>query len=157
MSFSVLSKSHNSFSFHRNSRRARRNNHRGGVVWFTGLSGAGKSTLARLMEGELFARGMQVSVLDGDNLRRGLNSDLGFAPADRVENIRRAAEVANVGPAAAPDRLDRGCRADRRGKGARVEVVEQARHRFLRAGLVGPDEAGRPALDRADLGDGPTV
>jgi adenylyl-sulfate kinase len=66
------------------------------VIWFTGLSGAGKSTLARVVEGELFARGMQVSVLDGDNLRRGLNSDLGFAPTDRVENIRRAAEVARL-------------------------------------------------------------
>lgn len=78
------------------SERSRRNRHRGGVVWFTGLSGAGKSTLARAVERQLFDRGMQVTVLDGDNLRRGLNSDLGFAPADRVENIRRAAESARL-------------------------------------------------------------
>ncbi|MBS0660142.1 MAG: adenylyl-sulfate kinase [Verrucomicrobia bacterium] len=76
--------------------RTRRHGHRGAVVWLTGLSGAGKSTLARGVERELFARGSLVTVLDGDNLRRGLNSDLGFAPADRVENIRRAAEAARL-------------------------------------------------------------
>ncbi len=76
--------------------RAVRNGHRGAVVWFTGLSGAGKSTLARALESSLFGWGMLVSVLDGDNLRGGLNSDLGFAPKDRVENIRRAAEVARL-------------------------------------------------------------
>lgn len=75
---------------------ASRHGHRGGVVWLTGLSGAGKSTIARALEGELFTRRLLVSVLDGDNLRRGLNSDLGFAPADRVENIRRTAEVARL-------------------------------------------------------------
>lgn len=74
--------------------RGHRNGHQGGVVWFTGLSGAGKSTLAMLVEQRLFALGMQVYVLDGDNVRRGLNSDLGFAPEDRVENIRRVGEAA---------------------------------------------------------------
>jgi adenylyl-sulfate kinase len=75
-------------------RRWTRNGHKGCVVWLTGLSGSGKSTLTRALEGHLFARGMQTFVLDGDNLRHGLNSDLGFLPADRMENIRRVAEVA---------------------------------------------------------------
>jgi bifunctional enzyme CysN/CysC len=74
--------------------REERNRHRGAVLWFTGLSGAGKSTLAFLLEEELFKRGYQVYVLDGDNVRDGLNSDLGFSPADRTENIRRVGEVA---------------------------------------------------------------
>jgi bifunctional enzyme CysN/CysC len=74
--------------------RALRNGHRGGVVWLTGLSGSGKSALAREVERELFNGGRQVYVLDGDNIRHGLNSNLGFAPEDRVENIRRVAEVA---------------------------------------------------------------
>lgn len=71
-----------------------RNGHRGAVVWFTGLSGAGKSTLAMEVERRLFLRGYQVYVLDGDNVRRGLNTDLGFSPADRLENIRRIGETA---------------------------------------------------------------
>jgi bifunctional enzyme CysN/CysC len=74
--------------------RALRNGHRGGVVWLTGLSGSGKSALAREVERELFNGGRQVYVLDGDNIRHGLNSNLGFAPEDRVENIRRVSEVA---------------------------------------------------------------
>lgn len=74
--------------------RARANGHSGGIIWFTGLSGAGKSTLAQALEKALFARGCQVYVLDGDNLRRGLCHDLGFSPEDRHENIRRAAAVA---------------------------------------------------------------
>jgi bifunctional enzyme CysN/CysC len=74
--------------------RAWRNGHRGGVIWFTGLSGAGKSTLAMLVERVLFNKGFHVTVLDGDNVRRGLNADLGFAPEDRAENIRRVGEVA---------------------------------------------------------------
>ena len=74
--------------------REKRNNHRGGVLWLTGLSGAGKSTLAFALEAELFARGYQVYVLDGDNVRHGLNSDLGFTHRDRSENIRRVGEVA---------------------------------------------------------------
>jgi bifunctional enzyme CysN/CysC len=76
--------------------RIERNGHRGLVVWFTGLSGAGKSTLAYALERELFDRQMHVSVLDGDNLRHGLNANLCFSPEDRVENIRRAAEVAKL-------------------------------------------------------------
>jgi bifunctional enzyme CysN/CysC len=70
--------------------------HRGAVVWFTGLSGAGKSTIAQALERELFNRGMHTYVLDGDNIRHGLNSNLGFSPEDRVENIRRVSEVAKL-------------------------------------------------------------
>lgn len=70
--------------------------HRGAVVWFTGLSGAGKSTIAQGLERELFNRGMHTYVLDGDNIRHGLNSNLGFSPEDRVENIRRVSEVAKL-------------------------------------------------------------
>ncbi|HEX8695713.1 MAG TPA: adenylyl-sulfate kinase [Longimicrobium sp.] len=70
--------------------------HRGATLWLTGLSASGKSTLARALEAELFARGAEVVVLDGDNLRHGLNRDLGFSPADRAENIRRVAEVARL-------------------------------------------------------------
>ena len=64
------------------------------VLWFTGLSGAGKSTLAMAVEQHLFRRGYTVYVLDGDNVRGGLNANLGFSPEDRVENIRRVGEVA---------------------------------------------------------------
>ena len=74
--------------------RARRNGHRGGVIWLTGLSGSGKSTLSIAAERRLFNMGFQVYVLDGDNMRHGLNSDLGFSPAERAENIRRVGEVA---------------------------------------------------------------
>ncbi|MFN4165322.1 MAG: adenylyl-sulfate kinase [Ferrovibrio sp.] len=76
--------------------RAAVNGHRGGVLWLTGLSGAGKSTLAMAAQAALFARDRQVAVLDGDNLRHGLNRDLGFSDADRAENIRRIAEVAKL-------------------------------------------------------------
>jgi bifunctional enzyme CysN/CysC len=74
--------------------RSARNGHKGGVLWFTGLSGAGKSTLALALERELFAKGYLVYVLDGDNIRGGLNANLGFSPEDRAENIRRVGEVA---------------------------------------------------------------
>jgi bifunctional enzyme CysN/CysC len=74
--------------------RAARNGHKGGVLWFTGLSGSGKSTLAMAVEHELFVKGYNVFVLDGDNVRQGLNSNLGFSPDDRTENIRRVGEVA---------------------------------------------------------------
>src|SRR3546814_5241152 len=74
--------------------RAVRNGHHGGVLWFTGLSGAGKSTLAMEVEQQLFAKGYQVYVLDGDNVRRGLNANLGFSPEDRTENIRRVGAAA---------------------------------------------------------------
>jgi adenylylsulfate kinase len=76
--------------------RERRNAHRGVTMWFTGLSGAGKSTLARAVEEALHMRGCQVYVLDGDNVRQGLNRDLGFSPEDRTENIRRIGEVAKL-------------------------------------------------------------
>ncbi|WP_420405318.1 adenylyl-sulfate kinase [Nisaea sp.] len=76
--------------------RARANGHEGGILWLTGLSGAGKSTLAIEAEQQLFAKGYQVYVLDGDNIRFGLSSDLGFAPEDRAENIRRVGEVAKL-------------------------------------------------------------
>lgn len=74
--------------------RYTRNGHHGAVIWFTGLSGSGKSTLAVELERSLFDHGYQVFVLDGDNLRHGLNANLGFSPEDRAENIRRAGEVA---------------------------------------------------------------
>ena len=74
--------------------RASRNGHRGGVLWFTGFSGSGKSTLAIEVEQRLFRLGYQAYVLDGDNMRRGLNANLGFSPDDRAENIRRVGQVA---------------------------------------------------------------
>jgi bifunctional enzyme CysN/CysC len=67
-----------------------------GIVWFTGLSGAGKSTIANILDQKLFALGRHTMLLDGDNVRHGLNRDLGFTEADRVENIRRAGEVAKL-------------------------------------------------------------
>ena len=66
------------------------------VLWFTGLSGAGKSTIANLVEKKLAARGRHTFLLDGDNIRHGLNRDLGFTEADRIENIRRVGEVARL-------------------------------------------------------------
>ena len=68
----------------------------GCVVWFTGLSGSGKSTVARRVERQLLEAGVRAYVLDGDNLRHGLNGDLGFSAADRTENIRRVGEVARL-------------------------------------------------------------
>jgi bifunctional enzyme CysN/CysC len=66
------------------------------LLWFTGLSGAGKSAIANLLETRLYARGRHTYLLDGDNVRHGLNRDLGFTDADRVENIRRVAEVSKL-------------------------------------------------------------
>lgn len=74
--------------------RAARNGHKGGVIWLTGLSGSGKSTLAVELENALFNGGYHAYVLDGDNIRHGLNANLGFSPEDRAENIRRIGEVA---------------------------------------------------------------
>src|SRR6266404_1537785 len=76
--------------------RAVRTGHRGAVIWLTGLSGAGKSTIAQSLERDLFHRGMHTYVLDGDNIRHGLTSNLGFSPDDRMENIRRVSEVAKL-------------------------------------------------------------
>lgn len=75
---------------------ARQRGHSSAILWFTGLSGAGKSTLANAVNAELFGRGLATYVLDGDNVRHGLSSDLGFSDADRVENIRRIGEVAKL-------------------------------------------------------------
>lgn len=71
-------------------------NQRSLLVWFTGLSGSGKSTLAVQLEAELYARGYKTYLLDGDNIRSGLNQDLSFGDADRVENIRRIGEVSRL-------------------------------------------------------------
>ena len=76
--------------------RAAAHGHRGAVLWFTGLSGSCKSTIGHRVERMLIERGAFAYVLDGDNVRHGLNSDLGFAPEDRVENIRRIGEVARL-------------------------------------------------------------
>ncbi|MBK7025350.1 MAG: adenylyl-sulfate kinase [Sulfuritalea sp.] len=76
--------------------RARHNAQRPFVVWFTGLSGSGKSTLAGALEERLFAQGHRCYLLDGDNIRHGLNKDLGFGDADRVENIRRVGELCKI-------------------------------------------------------------
>jgi adenylyl-sulfate kinase len=76
--------------------RARRNGHPGCVIWLTGLSGSGKSTIANELERELFNMGKHAYVLDGDNMRHGLCSDLAFSPHDRKENIRRVGEVAKL-------------------------------------------------------------
>jgi bifunctional enzyme CysN/CysC len=76
--------------------RERRHAHKGAVIWLTGLSGAGKSTIATELERELFNLGLHTYVLDGDNVRHGLSANLGFAPEDRMENIRRVGEVAKL-------------------------------------------------------------
>src|SRR3989338_5558748 len=76
--------------------RAAQNGQKGRVGWFTGLSGAGKSTIANLVEKRLHALGRHTYLLDGDNVRHGLNKDLGFTEEDRVENIRRVAEVSKL-------------------------------------------------------------
>ncbi len=76
--------------------RERLHKHRAVCLWFTGLSGSGKSTIARKVEELLYERGVHCYVLDGDNIRHGLNRDLGFSPEDRTENIRRIGEVAKL-------------------------------------------------------------
>ena len=70
--------------------------HKAYLLWFTGLSGSGKSTLANLVEMELHKKGLSTYILDGDNVRQGINKDLSFAPQDRSENIRRIAEIGNL-------------------------------------------------------------
>jgi len=94
-----LQKSHNiywSLGKVTSDQRAVRNGHRGRVIWLTGLSASGKSTIATELERELFNLGQHVYVLDGDNMRHGLCSDLGFSPKDRKENIRRVGETAKL-------------------------------------------------------------
>lgn len=76
--------------------RHRQNGHKSCVLWFTGLSASGKSTIANAVSAELYRKGIKVYVLDGDNIRHGLNRDLGFSDADRTENIRRIGEVAKL-------------------------------------------------------------
>ncbi len=76
--------------------RVAHSGHKPAVIWLTGLSGSGKSTIANELDHQLFKRGINSYVLDGDNVRHGLNKDLGFSPQDRVENIRRIGEVAKL-------------------------------------------------------------
>jgi adenylylsulfate kinase len=86
------------FHEHRVARESKekRNQHKSRVLWFTGLSGSGKSTVANATEKVLHDMGLQTYILDGDNVRMGLNKDLGFSPEDRTENIRRITEVAKL-------------------------------------------------------------
>ncbi|MDC0204200.1 adenylyl-sulfate kinase [Flavobacteriales bacterium] len=77
-------------------KKEKRNQHKSRVLWFTGLSGSGKSTVANATEKVLHDMGLQTYILDGDNVRMGLNKDLGFSPEDRTENIRRITEVAKL-------------------------------------------------------------
>lgn len=76
--------------------RQKKNKHSSFLIWFTGLSGSGKSTIANVVEQELFKLGINTYILDGDNIRKGINNDLSFTPEDRTENIRRIAEIAKL-------------------------------------------------------------
>lgn len=76
--------------------REQAHKHKAFVLWFTGLSGSGKSTIASAVESALFAKGFKTFALDGDNIRQGINKDLGFSEEDRTENLRRIAEVAKL-------------------------------------------------------------
>jgi adenylylsulfate kinase len=78
------------------SQREALHGHKSYLIWFTGLSGSGKSTLANLVETALHKKGISTYILDGDNIRQGINKDLSFAPQDRSENIRRIAEISNL-------------------------------------------------------------
>lgn len=80
----------------RKEERNRLNNHKSGLIWFTGLSGSGKSTIAHYVERELFKSSIRTYVLDGDNIRHGINSDLAFTREDRRENLRRIAEISKL-------------------------------------------------------------
>src|SRR5512134_1176542 len=105
--------------------------HKGCTIWMTGLSASGKSTLAVALEKKLWERGVRSYVLDGDNIRHGLNKDLGFSPKDRTENIRRIGEVAklftdgaviNVTAFISPYRADRDIARKAMPEGCFVEV-----------------------------------
>ncbi|WP_417865360.1 adenylyl-sulfate kinase [Xanthomarina gelatinilytica] len=76
--------------------RRQANKHNSFLMWFTGLSGSGKSTIANVVEQELHKQGVKTYILDGDNIRKGINSDLSFSPEDRTENIRRIAEISHL-------------------------------------------------------------
>ena len=78
------------------SQRESKHGHKAYLIWFTGLSGSGKSTLANLVEIALHKQGLSTYILDGDNIRQGINKDLSFSPEDRTENIRRIAEISNL-------------------------------------------------------------
>jgi adenylylsulfate kinase len=122
---------------HRVSRKDREEKagHRGCTIWMTGLSGSGKSTLANALDEVLWQRGVRSYVLDGDNIRHGLNKDLGFSPEDRTENIRRIGEVAklftdagiiNITAFISPYREDRNRARSAQGEGDFVEVYVRA-------------------------------
>jgi bifunctional enzyme CysN/CysC len=113
--------------------RAIANGHRGAVLWLTGLPGSGKSTLAAGLEKELFKRGRQVFVLDGEDLRQGINRDLGYSVGDRTENARRTAEMARLFSEAgliviaaliSPSQTDRSAAREIVGKGFREIYVK---------------------------------
>ena len=100
---------------------------RGCVVWFTGLSGSGKSTVARRLEQKLLERGVHTYALDGDNVRHGLNKDLGFSPEDRTENIRRIGSVAQLFADSASVTLTSFISPYRAGRDAAREMVPEGR------------------------------
>ena len=111
--------------------RERLNGHRGFTIWFTGLSASGKSTLAVSTEQALYERGYHTYILDGDNVRHGLNKNLGFSPKDRTENIRRIGEVArllrdcgiiNLVAFISPYRIDRQAARELNNDGTFIEV-----------------------------------
>ena len=128
--------------------RATQNGHRPALVWFTGLSGSGKSTVANLVEQRLHSLGCRTYLLDGDNVRHGLNKDLGFTDADRVENVRRVAEVGRLMVDAgmivlasfiSPFRAERRMARDLLGDGEFVEV-------FVDSGLDVAESRDRKGL-----------
>lgn len=115
--------------------RERLNGHKGVCMWFTGLSGSGKSTIAVKVEEKLYERGIKTYILDGDNIRHGLNKNLGFSPEDRTENIRRIGEVSKLFVDAgimamtafiSPYRADRDAVRNLMKKGEFIEIYVQA-------------------------------
>ncbi len=115
--------------------REKKFGHRGFTVWLTGLSGSGKSTLANALDDALWQRGIRSYVLDGDNIRHGLNKNLGFSPEDRTENIRRIGEVArlftdagvaNITAFISPYRADRDQARAAQGEGDFIEIWVRA-------------------------------